>query len=195
MSKSFRTYPNRIECSQDGRTQTIYITPNSGRLVTRSKLDTVFGVNHPGIILGEDSFRRVMVVHHHIGYQVPMIHTLEVYSDGEQVYYDEREVHFSQREIVENAMKLWASGANYNLFASNCQHFVTKAACEKSYSESVDRGIAYLIIALVIFLVLYVAYKTKDTLATLTAIGIGGLIINEILPVKNTSVKGERALL
>lgn len=194
MNPSYAVYQNHIELlSPEGSILTVYKTADSGRLVTRQKLQTIFGVFHPGIMLGKDENGTQIVIHHHYKHTVPVIHTISEYGDGAEVSFDDRDVHYSQHEILIRALQLWKEQASYDLFNQNCQHFVTKAACNEAYSESTHKGITWILIGIVVLLVLYVVYRSKNAALGMATIALGGLTLNEIYKARIASSPMKRA--
>lgn len=123
----------------DGRNVVLYRTEDSGKIVSRSKIDTLIGIEHPGIILGKDAWGNEYILHHHYKHVVPVVDLRHNYADGEQIYYDTRPVKYSRWEIVARALALWKARVAYGLLSSNCQQFVNIAARNEHYSETLDQ--------------------------------------------------------
>jgi hypothetical protein len=123
---------------ENGENAVIYLTPESGKIVSRGKIDTLIGIEHPGIILGNDGWGNQRIVHHHYKHIIPVVDFRHVYADGEVIYDDLRPVKYSRREIVARALELWQNRVTYNLFLSNCQTFVNVATRNERQSESLD---------------------------------------------------------
>lgn len=134
------TSQNLLLPTKSGETLVLRITDNSGRIVTRKKIDTVFGVDHPGIELAVDQYGRRWVAHHHYKNQYPTIDCEEVYADGNAIHYDNRLPYFSQQEILERALHYWWNGQSYKLLMQNCQHFVNIVAFDEHRSDSLDKA-------------------------------------------------------
>jgi hypothetical protein len=116
----------------------IYESVDSGKVITRSKIDTWTGVLHPGIIIGKDKFGRVWVAHNHFKNQRPTFDLLETYLDGEQRLEDIRQVSYSRHQIVDRAIAEVLRGKKYTWTNYNCQVFVNIVVRNEHKSESVD---------------------------------------------------------
>jgi hypothetical protein len=117
----------------------IYASVHSGKIITRSKIETLTGVFHPGIIIGEDIYDRLWVAHNHYKNGKPMFETLDRYLDGEKLIWDTRPVNYSQREIVDRAIAETLKSKRYNRLNYNCQTFVNLVVRNEHRSESVEK--------------------------------------------------------
>jgi hypothetical protein len=153
----------------------IYNSVHSGAVITRSKIDTLTGVFHPGIIVGEDIYGRVWVAHNHYKNKKPMFDTRENYLDGEQLIWDDRDTFYSKEHIVQRTIAEVRKGQSYQRINYNCQTFVNLIVRNEHRSESVDKlsnGAMWLGIILVI---LGLIFKNKGlTIAGAAAAGVGG---------------------
>lgn len=121
------------------QTSHLYLFNDSGKVVSRDKVDTVTGVPHPGIIIGQDIWKRIWVIHNHYKNGKPHIVLLSEYADGERVIYDSRQVCFTQEQIVERAIYYWNERDTYSWLKYNCQHFVNLIVRGETVSETVDK--------------------------------------------------------
>lgn len=126
--------------TQSGDTLSLRLTANSGKIVTRKKIDTVFGVDHPGIELGVDQFGYRWIAHHHYKNQYPTIDREDKYGNGNVIEYDRRLAYFNQTEMLERTLHYWWNGKNYELFSQNCQHFVNVIAFNEHKSDSMENA-------------------------------------------------------
>jgi hypothetical protein len=135
-------YRNKIKgvVLQDlGTTYSLDINDNSGKIIYRNKIDSIIGIKHPGIILGNDQWGTVWVIHNHYKIGKPQIVTLDQFAEDQEVFYDLRPVFYSKEQIVKNAIEHWNSGREYSWLRYNCQQFVNGVTQGKRYSETVDR--------------------------------------------------------
>ena len=116
----------------------LYWTADSGRIVYRKKINTLIGIDHPAIILGEDGEGYLWVVHHHYRNTYPTVDRIDTFSLGENIFYDLREVCYDRYTIVERAIQHWMEAKEYNWLWQNCQHFVNGIACDNHQSEGVN---------------------------------------------------------
>ena len=111
---------------------------HSGKVITRSKIDTLTGVFHPGVIIGQDKFGREWIAHNHFKNKRPTFDLMETYLDGEQLLWDTRQVSFSRQQIVDRAIAEVLKGKKYTWTNYNCQVFVNLIVRNEHTSESVD---------------------------------------------------------
>lgn len=115
------------------------ITPDSGRIVYRDKINTVIGIKHPGIELGTDQFGYKWYIHHHYKNTHPSIEREDAFSLGQPIFYDNRSVYYGKHEILERALAHWWAGKEYHWLWQNCQHFINKVVKNDGHSEAVDQ--------------------------------------------------------
>lgn len=131
-------YANRITIQKDNQSLVIFLVRNSGKIIYRDKIDTLIGIKHPGIILGNDTYGNTWVIHNHYGIGYPEIVTLEKFCEGAKFFFDLREVFYDSRKIIERAIMSWKERKEYSWLFHNCQHFVNKITKNQNYSEAID---------------------------------------------------------
>lgn len=117
----------------------IFKTVDSGKVVTREKIDTLTKVFHPGVIIGKDIYNRVWVAHNHYSNNRPTFDLLETFRQEKEVLPDNRPLGFSKQEIVTRAIAEVNKGKTYHWLTYNCQHFVNTIVRAEHTSEAVDR--------------------------------------------------------
>jgi hypothetical protein len=130
---------NLVNVGQGNQTSPIYFAVNSGKIIYRDKIDTIIGIKHPGIILGDDYWGRTWVIHNHFQIGYPQIVTLQEFSSGISIFFDNRPVFYNTAQIVERAIAHWIEKKEYGWLVNNCQQFVNKVAQNKKYSEAIDK--------------------------------------------------------
>lgn len=140
MSYSLSAHNLNLPVPHNANGLQLTLTEDSGKVVTRRKVNTVIGVDHPGIILGIDQSGQTWVVHHHYKNTYPTINRMDAYADGNEVHYDDQEVYFTRRQILERALMYWWNGPRYTLFQNNCQHFVSIVVRDECFSQGVEKG-------------------------------------------------------
>lgn len=129
---------NHICVNRGAQTSPIYFSQNSGRIIYRDKIDTIIGIKHPGIILGNDMWETSWVIHNHYGIGFPQIVTYQEFSMGNRVFYDNRQVFYNNLQIIERAIAHWFEKREYSWLTNNCQQFVNEVTQNSKYSESID---------------------------------------------------------
>lgn len=124
--------------SEENELVEINFSIDSGRVVTREKIDTVTQVYHPGIVLGNDIFGQTWVAHNHYSNKRPICETMDKYALGQQLYWDDRPEKFSRTELVHRAIDEVIDAKSYDPINYNCQIFVNKVVADEHVSESVD---------------------------------------------------------
>lgn len=174
-------FNNAMHLNIQGCMVKIYMTSKSGKIVYRNKIDTIIGIIHPGIVLGEDQSGIVWVIHNHYKIGHPEIVTLEDFADGVDVLEDMRKVSYSPSEIVERAIECWNAKNQYSWLLHNCQHFVNKIVLNQNHSEAIDK-IANGSLLIGAGISLYGALTGKRTLIkiglTMAAAGLGAKGMN-----------------
>lgn len=131
-------YGNQIFVQRGNWSIVIFLTPNSGKIIYRDKVDTMIGIKHPGIILGQDGNGTVWVIHNHYGIGYPEIVTLNEFCSGAKYFFDLRTVFYNTREIIERAIASWKESKEYSWLTHNCQQFVNKITNNQNHSEAID---------------------------------------------------------
>lgn len=130
---------NGVKIATKNKVYDIYFTENSGKIIYRDKIDTIIGIKHPGIILGDDIEGTTWVIHNHYKIGQPEIVTLQAFSLGAKTFYDNRTVWYHREEIVDRAIEAWKMKEKYHWLYNNCQHFVSEASQGKRKSETLNR--------------------------------------------------------
>jgi hypothetical protein len=125
--------------AKNGGSIVLSLTPNSGRIVYRDKINTIIGIKHPGIELGIDQWGNKWYIHHHYKNTHPTIEREDAFSLGEPIFYDDRAVNYNQYQILERALAFWWAGQEYHWLWQNCQHFINKITKDYSHSDAVDQ--------------------------------------------------------
>ncbi len=129
----------RVQFNRFGITSSLVITPDSGRIIYRGKINTIIGVPHPGLILGQDLWGTTWVIHNHYKNEKAEVETIETFAAGEDWFYDDRQVFYNSYEIIDRAITHWLKKEKYNWLTNNCQHFVNRVTRDEHKSETVDK--------------------------------------------------------
>lgn len=155
----------------------LMFTSNSGKIIYRDKVDTLIGIKHPGIILGDDIYGITWVIHNHYQIGYPEIVTLDAFAIGVNVLYDNRAVSYNHEEIVNRSISSWQNKMQYDWLWHNCQHFVNEVAQGKRKSETLNRVGDNLIAAGLIKSLIGVASKSRPLANVGIAVAIVGVIV------------------
>jgi hypothetical protein len=137
--KSTPEIERRVSFTKSGVTAALIITADSGRIIYRGKIDTVIGVAHPGIILGQDIWGETWVIHNHYLNGRTEIETLAQFCNGQEWFFDDRQVFYNRFEIIDRAITQWLAKEKYNWLTNNCQHFVNRVTRNEHKSDTIDR--------------------------------------------------------
>jgi len=146
---------------------------DSGRVITRDKVDTITGVPHPGIVIGIDRYGRIWVAHNHRLNGLPTYDVMEKYLDKEEMRYDNRSVKYTRSEIVRRAIAEVEKGKGYFWLTYNCQIFVNLVVRNEHVSESVDKFSHWTMLIGFVTTIMGLIFKKN----TVTIAGLGILII------------------
>jgi hypothetical protein len=161
----------------------IYKCADSGRIVTRKKIDTLTDVYHPGIILGKDKSDRIWVAHNHYKHKKPTVELYDDYLKGQKPLWDNRAVDFSREEIVQRAVREIVLGKTYDKLRYNCQTFINLVVIDTNKSEAVDKlsDAAMTFGGILTVLGLLAGNKTAvSTGATIFAVGGGAKVYSRV---------------
>lgn len=150
----------------------IFEYEDSGKIITREKIDTITKVFHPGIIIGKDKWGRIWITHNHYLNKKPAFDLLDKFTDSKQPLWDNRPVNFSRKQIVQRAIAEVMKGKEYKWANYNCQTFVNLIVRDEHKSEAVDKisdaamfgGLGLSLIGLL----------TKNKALTITGLAIAG---------------------
>lgn len=137
--KSIGQIEKRVNFTRGGVTADLIVTADSGKIIYRGKIDTIIGVPHPGIILGQDIWGTTWVIHNHYKNGKAEIETLEKFSDGQDWFYDDRSVFYNRYEIIDRAITDWNKKEEYHWLTNNCQHFINRISRNEHKSDTVER--------------------------------------------------------
>ncbi|MBS1594103.1 MAG: hypothetical protein JST90_07245 [Bacteroidetes bacterium] len=167
--------------------QQLFWTENSGRIVFRKKIDTVIGIDHPGIVLGKDIYGYEWIAHHHYKNVYPSIDRMDAFSLGREVYYSNKPVYYDRAKIVERTIYHWLEKKEYSWLRQNCQHFVNNIANGTHTSEAIEDigNMAFTASGITGLIGLFTGNKTLKKIAVVSAtVGIGAKALSRT-PVNN----------
>jgi hypothetical protein len=102
----------------------VFSCSDSGKIITRRKIDNPFEEFHPAVIIGRDATCRVWVAHNHFSIKRPSFAPLDDYLNGQKCYLDNRAVDFKTEEIVGRAIFETLCGDEYHSVHYNGHTFV-----------------------------------------------------------------------
>ncbi len=137
---SERNFISRRVSFQSGQdTSALIVTADSGRIIYRRKIDTVIGVNHPGILLGVDIWGNTWVVHNHYKYGYAVVENIADFCAGQDWWFDNRPLPYDKYTIVNHALCQWQTKKPYHWLTNNCEHFVNRIVGHSHKSNTVDK--------------------------------------------------------
>jgi hypothetical protein len=113
--------------ASDGLTA-IFSCTDSGKIITRKKVDNPHNEYHPAIIIGRDAYCRLWVAHNHFSVKRPSFELLDDYLNGQKCYIDDRSRDFSKEKIVDRAIFEVLCGDTYHSVKYNGDTFVNNVA-------------------------------------------------------------------
>ena len=123
-----------------GQKKWIRLDDNSGRILTRLKVNSLTNVQHPGIWLGTDYYTgEGYVIHNHYHFGSAHIATLPTYAAGQQVYWKEGRCTNDPMNVINTGLAHVIEGKPYNWLNYNCQTFANTACYNKPVSEDVNK--------------------------------------------------------
>lgn len=121
----------------------VRLDEQSGRIITRIKINTISRVQHTGIWLGTDmQTQKQLILHNHIDMGSAYISTLEAYAHGQRVYWKNENCRNDRLRVLQIGLNHVMAGKRYHALSYNCQTY-TNAACHNSHhSEDVAKWAA-----------------------------------------------------
>jgi hypothetical protein len=171
----FNDYENTLYAYTKGETIAITLTSDSGRVVTRQKIDTLIGTNHPGLIMGNDGYGNLLILHLHYENNVPVIDRANDYGKNQPIFYDNRPVAFDRGTILSRALDALARGEKYDKVEHNCQQFINRIVKGVNKSEAVEKVSDGLLWGSLFVGLLGLATKNKALIITAAAMAGGGV--------------------
>lgn len=128
----------------NGETKRIRLTKDSGRIVTRKKVNTVSSVNHPGIFVGKDILTSEdYILHNHYKlFKTAGISNFREYASGQKVHWDNRPCKNSPLKILEIGLQHMLRREQYYWLDYNCQTTVNDACNNSRTSEDIRKWIS-----------------------------------------------------
>ncbi len=124
----------------EGQKKWIMLDDRSGKIIFRSKVDSLVDVRHPGIWLGTDyQTGEVYVIHNHYHFGGTHIATFSVYAAGQQVHWKKGSCTNDPKQVIKTGLDHVVSGRSYNWLIYNCQTFTNTACNNNPISENVSK--------------------------------------------------------
>jgi hypothetical protein len=124
MKDEFRKVRKLITVISNEGLTPVFSCSDSGRIITRRKIDNPYNEFHPAIIIGRDATCRIWVAHNHYSVKRPSFETLDDYLNGQKSYIDDRDVNFTTDQIVDRAIFEVLCGDTYHSSHYNGDTFV-----------------------------------------------------------------------
>jgi len=160
---NYQSYSNGLlELSfSNGTTKLIRLTEDSGRVVTRKKVDTISNVNHPGIYVGvEVHTDEPFILHNHYRiFKTAGVSPFWEYAAGEKVHWDNRICVNDKMLVLQKGLDQAIRRKKYHWLTNNCQITVNDACNNERKSEDVGKWIGR--IALGVFAVAVIKVATN----------------------------------
>ncbi len=127
----------------NGTTRLIRLTEDSGRVVTRKKVDTISNVNHPGIYVGvEVHTDEPFILHNHYRiFKTAGVSPFWEYAAGEKVHWDNRICVNDKMLVLQKGLNQAILRKKYHWLTNNCQITVNDACRNERKSEDVGKWI------------------------------------------------------
>jgi hypothetical protein len=147
----------------------VRITENSGKIVSRIKINSPAKVPHPGILVGVDiyNYNIEYFLHNHYQNKCAEIENTADYSKGALINRHYKTCSYKLLTVLDNGLKSAVDCERYHWLDFNCQTYINEACQGNRYSESVNDykeaiGAALGIAAIGIFSGLLIAAVAKS---------------------------------
>lgn len=142
---NYHSYSNGLlELSfSNGKTKTIQLTEDSGRIVTRKKVGTISNVNHPGIYVGVEAHtNEVFILHNHYRvFKTAGVSPFWEYTAGEKVHWDNRICVNDKMLVLQRGLDQAIRREKYHWLINNCQITVNDACRNQRTSEDIGKWV------------------------------------------------------
>lgn len=123
-----------------GQKKRIRLDGNSGKILTRPKVNSLTNVQHPGIWLGTDYYTgEGYVIHNHYHFGGAHIATFPAYAAGQQVTWKAGRCTNDPMRVINTGLAHVVLGKPYDWLNYNCQTFANTACYNKPVSEDVNK--------------------------------------------------------
>lgn len=124
MKDEFRKVRKLITVISNEGLTPVFSCSDSGKIITRRKIDNPYNEFHPAVIIGRDATCRIWVAHNHYSVKRPSFELLDDYLNGQKSYIDNRGVDFTNDQVVERAIFEVLCGDAYHSVNYNGDTFV-----------------------------------------------------------------------
>lgn len=128
MKDEFRKVRKLITVLTEEGLTPVFSCSDSGKIITRPKIDNPHNEYHPAVIIGRDAYCRLWVAHNHFSVKRPSFELLDDYLNGQKCYIDNRDCDFSREKIVDRAIFEVLCGDVYHSVKYNGDTFVNNIA-------------------------------------------------------------------
>jgi hypothetical protein len=142
---------------KSGRTQSIQLDNNSGKIVYRRTddlLGAIFNTKHKGVRLGIDLHTKEEIyIHNHKDEGYAHFTNYSGFAKGLPTYFDSKVCINSPFRVIEIALNYVNYGVKYQLLSENCQILTSNACTNVRKSEDVAKMARFVIGGLAVFFV------------------------------------------
>jgi hypothetical protein len=130
----------------------IYTDEISGTPFERIKKNTITGIWHPGIYIGQTENNIQIFAHNHFKVGRPSVATRAQFEQGKLLYPYNRICNVPKENRIRITLEQIIEGKPYDVLSYNCQHFVNISCLKEKKSDSINNAIAGLGILAGVFL-------------------------------------------
>jgi hypothetical protein len=124
----------------NGQSIYIRIDDDSGRVITRPKINSLLNVQHTGIYLGVDVHSgQEIVVHNHYLRSTAYVSTIQEFERGMQSFWKDGTCINDWQTTIFSALNQVKYGRRYMPRTYNCQTFTNIACHNRAFSEDANR--------------------------------------------------------
>jgi hypothetical protein len=122
--REFKAVRKLISLVTDEGPMPVFSCSDSGKIITRKKINNPYNQFHPAVIIGRDMHCRIWVAHNHYSKKRPCFDLLEDYLNGQTCFHDNRFVDFNREQVVDRAIFEVLCGDLYHPLYYNGHSFV-----------------------------------------------------------------------
>lgn len=123
----------------DGDSIELQMNEHSGRVIKRTKLGTLFNVEHTGISIGIDAWGNEWVVHNHISNKKTVLDTRSRFAQMMPVTFHDGACLNNPVDVTRLSLDAVLEGKPYTALFNNCQHVASYACNNTKRSHDLQR--------------------------------------------------------
>lgn len=160
---NFQMYGHAVRAFlKNGRFIDIYFNEDSGKVYYRWKTNTLTGIKHAGVYIGQDVSGNGFFIHNHYQFGAPHLVNYNDFTLGKDLYLYKDRCSNPWNVIIRNAFSHVVRQEPYKLLSYNCQTLTNSSCNNESKSEDAARIVGGVAAGVGLFLLLGALFSHND---------------------------------